>query len=674
MILFPEELKLGNENVGGKTLSLVKLLEYGFHVPKFIAVPSGEIQKLFASGSEINKVAVEKLVQEIVTKFPCEKYAVRSSALIEDSKDKSYAGQFTTEIDQKKENLEQAIEKVIAQAYEFLDGDMSKFSLLVQEYITADYAGVLFTRNPLGGREMVLEYVRGIGEDLVSGKKNAEKLKFYWGQNDLKNELPGLAMVIEQFKKTEKIFGCPQDVEWCISAGEWHFLQSRPITTIQSKDYKEYVFADSVLPKNEKFIFEKTEISEIAARPTEITKDLLKLIYSVDGPVSNVYKKHKVKFISGDFMKVFGNELYVDREKEIKTLLPSYSYYSKDFKPHFASFSGLFTTMLNFIRLNTLSLNEYQNLKLRAEEKLRLNFDDAETLGDRIKNFMRDYELIFEINLLAEKAIKSLENLMKNQSISCSEILAQQCELLGIDAKKFQGNCLEVADESRFLIVRESKENSVVKKKYSDWFDNLSKIKQEFYNQTIQFAQKYNELREHGRWLTVKHVSHVREKLLSMAEKKNINDQRCIYFATLEELKSDTFTENKCADRKKEYIKHDEYALPSRLVSQYLEEENILLSVSPGIAEGTLVDLANIEIADKKILFTKNLTPDLTEHFSKIEGILSENGGLLSHLAIMARENNIPVITNFHLDNTNLNLGDYVTIDAIKSVVYKEKK
>jgi phosphohistidine swiveling domain-containing protein len=674
MILFPEELKTKREDVGGKTLSLAKLLEYGFSVPKFVAVPANEIQKLFVTGAEINKVAVEKLVQEIVTKFPCEKYAVRSSALIEDSKDKSYAGQFTTEIDQRKEDLEQAIAKVITQAYEFLSGEMSKFSLIVQEYITADYAGVLFTRNPLGGREMVLEYVEGIGEELVSGKKNAQKSKFYWGQRDIKSKLPGICTVMEQFKKTEEIFGCPQDVEWCISANEWHFLQSRPITTISQKDYEEYLFADSVLPKTQNFIFEKTEISEIASRPTEITKDLLKFIYSADGPINNVYKKHKIKFISGDFLKIFGNELYVDREQEIKTLLPSYSYYSKDFKPHFASISGLFTTILNFVRLNLISLDKYPALKMKIEERLKSVFDDSETLGVRVKNFLHDYELIFEINLLAEKAIKRLENMMKNQPISCSEILAHQCRLLHIDAKKLVGNCLEMSDESRFMIVKEPKENPASKEDFSKWFNGLSKIKQDFYNHSIYFAQNYNELREHGRWLTVKHISHIRAKLLAMAEKKNFKDPRSIYFASFEELKQDNFTETKCGEKKAKYLESNKYSLPSRLVSQYSEAEEVLLSVSPGIAEGVLVDSTNLDQPGKKILFTKNLSPDLTEYFSKIEGILSENGGLLSHLAIMARENNVPVITNFQLDNTDIFLGDYVTIDAIKGVVYKEKK
>jgi len=75
------------------------------------------------------------------------------------------------------------------------------------------------------------------------------------------------------------------------------------------------------------------------------------------------------------------------------------------------------------------------------------------------------------------------------------------------------------------------------------------------------------------------------------------------------------------------------------------------------------VDLESLHTVEgKKILITKILSPDLVQFFPKIEGILSEEGGLLSHLAIMAREEGIPVISGFSLGK--IKRGDTVEMDG----------
>ena len=50
--------------------------------------------------------------------------------------------------------------------------------VLVQKMLKPDFAGVLFTKHPVTGDENVLfvEIVRGIGESLVSGKKEPVRL------------------------------------------------------------------------------------------------------------------------------------------------------------------------------------------------------------------------------------------------------------------------------------------------------------------------------------------------------------------------------------------------------------------------------------------------------------------------------------------------------------------
>jgi phosphohistidine swiveling domain-containing protein len=82
--------------------------------------------------------------------------------------------------------------------------------------------------------------------------------------------------------------------------------------------------------------------------------------------------------------------------------------------------------------------------------------------------------------------------------------------------------------------------------------------------------------------------------------------------------------------------------------------------LSPGFSEGKVVDISNIQPGS--ILAVTSLTPELVQYFSEISGIISMNGGMLSHLAIMAREAGIPVISG--IPSPNLYLGKVIKMDA----------
>ena len=387
MNFFPKQF------VGGKTGSLKTLMDNGFNVPRFIAIPPNS----------------EFSAEDIVKEFICDLYAVRSSALIEDGREHSFAGQFKTKIAVKSTDLADAISEVTNHAKTFLKGDLSKFSLIIQEYIEADYAGICFTRNPVEGREMIFEYHKGIGEKVVGGEIKPKKTSCYWYQPDIKCNLPKFDGMIADFQRTEALFGFPQDVEWCIKNKRWYFLQSRPITTKIKEQWEHDLYLDKTLPKKQRFYFEKTEISEIAPRPTQITLDLLKKIYEKNGPIENVYKKYGIKYIPVDFLRIIGNELYVDREKEIKAILPCYSYLKDErFRPEMASLKGFFVTLNNIFSLNKLSLSQYEHLAKTIEEKLKIVFSAELSVEQALFLFLKDYEIIFEINLLTQKAVKKL--------------------------------------------------------------------------------------------------------------------------------------------------------------------------------------------------------------------------------------------------------------------------
>ncbi len=671
MIITFQQFDDYSNEIGSKTKNLKKLMDAGFNVPAFIAIPSSTLQKIISKNKDTNKPIIERLLAEIQEKFQKPKYAVRSSALIEDNAENSFAGQFKTKIDQAIHQLPDAIIEVLEQAQTFLGGSLEKFSLIIQEYIPADYAGICFTRNPLGVREMVIEYHEGIGEDVVSGKIKPMRKSLYWHQPEFSVNLPGFNPAFQAFKDIETLFKKPQDIEWCIKDGKWYLLQSRPITTITANDYEEFIFLDNSLPKNTHFFFEKTEISEIAARPTPFTLSLLEAIYAKNGPIHKVYSHFGVDYQTKDFLRIIGNELYVDREEEIKTLLPAYSYFSKsDFKPHWTSLRGFFETLKNLFALNKISLKKYDGLMALLKEKLA-SPPVKRKAQEIVLKFIEDYEIIFEINVLAEKAVKRLEHVLKNEHISIAIILGSSKKLsLNFDSENWKGNCLEIADESAFV---QFQNKSATDNEVDQWYKHLPELKKKLLMPFIEEAQKFNILREYGRYLTVKNVNQLRDMIWHEAKNMSFTEPRLLYFATISEIHDHSISEDVCNDRKRKYQDYSKFNFPSKFTNLPIIFDNELLGVSKGKARGKLVTVNTVSQSGPCILYTKLLTPDLTQYFDNTNGIVSESGGLLSHLAIMAREKGIPVIVNFDLTKASIAIGDMVEIDAnqVKSRISK---
>lgn len=378
---------------------------------------------------------------------------------------------------------------------------------------------------------------------------------------------------------------------------------------------------------------EKTELSEIAPHPSKATLNLLKKIYADNGPVQNVYKKYGVTYHDTDFITVINGELWVDKNKEIQGLLPAYKY-SEKHKPQFQKWSLFWPTLKNFWKLNTIRTNHFQalfhNLQAAVIEEVPIH-----SVTEAYAKFLTQYEIIFEINLLSGLALKKLERLLTTEPITFLDIVSGEADFIHrndyhvVCPTNMIGNSLELTDTSKFLAptVFVSNHNPQV----TAWWHSLSPFKQKLYHDPIVEALVYNHLRELGRWLTVKNKTILRTALLQNGEFLNSNHS--------------TVPENN--------------QIP-------IEQKSKLISLSKGKATGTLATAQ--EIDSKKysgpiILYTEMLAPDLTRYFDRVVGVLSARGSLLSHLAIVAREQHIPMITGFYLGE-NGKIGDTLTMDA----------
>ncbi|MFH1364960.1 MAG: phosphoenolpyruvate synthase, partial [archaeon] len=101
------------------------------------------------------------------------------------------------------------------------------------------------------------------------------------------------------------------------------------------------------------------------------------------------------------------------------------------------------------------------------------------------------------------------------------------------------------------------------------------------------------------------------------------------------------------------------------------------LAASPGIASGTvkivktLEDLQKIKTGD--ILVTKMTSPDMVVTMQKSAAIITDEGGLTAHAAIVSREMGIACVVGTQEATKILKEGDIVTVDGFNGKIYSGK-
>ena len=259
-------------DIGGKAESLARMLHMGLPVPGGYVIPAQAFE-----GGRLKPGASEEL-SRLVRKLSSGQhtYAVRSSAIGEDGAENSFAGAYETVLDVKPADIENAVMTVAASAGNERVGVYAEergtqaggTAVVIQRYIRPDYAGVLFTADPISGSRgrMTGSFVRGAGEKLVSGEGmdgefTIDAVRYsYSGSADMS---PYAKKLFKYAKKTASD-GVPKDIEWAVSGGRVYILQSRPITTLFRNNYDDYDINDSLCGE---LLLSKTNVGEIFLRP-----------------------------------------------------------------------------------------------------------------------------------------------------------------------------------------------------------------------------------------------------------------------------------------------------------------------------------------------------------------------------------------------------------------------
>lgn len=202
--------------------------------------------------------------------------AVRSSATAEDLPTASFAGQQDTLLNVRGERqLFDAIRQCWASlfseraiAYRIKNGfdhRSVRLAVIVQRLIVPDVSGVMFTADPITGNRGIISIDAsfGLGEALVSGLVNPDLYQVRQG-GIVKKQISCKKSVVctlaeggtaveelperkqkEQALSDEEImilarmgeriqahYGAEQDIEWCLSGGQFYIVQARPITSL----------------------------------------------------------------------------------------------------------------------------------------------------------------------------------------------------------------------------------------------------------------------------------------------------------------------------------------------------------------------------------------------------------------------------------------------------------
>lgn len=298
--------------VGGKGASLSRLTELGARVPSAFALTT-QAHDHFASAIDLPRRASDVTDDELpglrarieAASMPPElraavadafgqfqreatddlALAVRSSAVAEDSPEFSFAGLHDTILDVRDlDGLERAILKCWASlwsdravAYRRAGGiemDSAGIAVVVQRLIRSDVSFVVFTADPINGRDghLVIAATWGLGEAVVSGlvvpdhiviDVDGEVVEYLVGDKHLM-VIPGAApgegvreKAVPRALRTAPVMsaaqakaigvaarslsaqlGFPADIEGALCAGDLYLLQARPITTLGARAIK----------------------------------------------------------------------------------------------------------------------------------------------------------------------------------------------------------------------------------------------------------------------------------------------------------------------------------------------------------------------------------------------------------------------------------------------------
>ena len=200
--------------------------------------------------------------------------------------------------------------------------------VLLQEMIAAEYSGVLFTRDPDSAGAMLVELIAGTAEVLVDGTVTPSAFRFGRFSLSSLDELAtpmNLRPLLDIGRRIEALFGHPQDIEWTYRDGHFQIVQSRDIVWVSDteaalKTEWDYVLLSAAGSESEETVFAQTELSEMLPQPTPLSLSIMETLWEANGSVDLACQKlgldYRVEDESPAYLVTVAGRLYVNKREE----------------------------------------------------------------------------------------------------------------------------------------------------------------------------------------------------------------------------------------------------------------------------------------------------------------------------------------------------------------------
>jgi len=637
------------------------------------------LRNLFLSTS-IQTDLLETLTGAIEPVFRNGPVVVRSSAPGEDSEKLSFAGLHESFLNVHGiEDILDHIRLVWASLFSDrallyrselgLDPRASTMAVVIQEMIGGECSGVAFGLNPLDPDQSVLESVYGLNQDLVDGltephrwflNRNSGEVVSYHGpfayetNGSVAADTPldrsdavsapldkaKIREIFELLRRTELLFGCPQDVEWTYSGHILYGLQSRPITSsrIMEQDERRW------------YLSLRRSFENLMELRAEIENSLIPAM------------QREASGLAGIHLEGLGAKDLIHEMERRRSILNQWEHEYKEKCIPFAHGMRLF--------------GEVYNDQVRPEDP----FEFMDLLGSSDMLSVKRNAILASLAELLRNDSNSLECLYQDNMMGCRE------DVLGM-VRQFQEAFGGLAWGSESLFADSRAMATLIQRYMERWSRERRDDKQRIQHLVSHYLASFPDHRkEYG------------ATLLDLARASyRLRDDDNIYMGKI----SGHVAEAEDEARRRGLMRRGE---PSRsgvpresaqgpvsfgsssddeIKSSSDFQQSAIVDVktrqvvgqpaSAGLATGKArVILSSkdlFEFRDREILVCDAIDPNMTFVVPLAAGIVERRGGMLIHGAIIAREYGVPCVTGVPQAAEVIRTGDTVTVDGFLGIV-----
>jgi phosphoenolpyruvate synthase/pyruvate phosphate dikinase len=593
---------------------------------------------------------ITKEIRKYFKKLGTRYVAVRSSATAEDSANAAWAGQLESYLNTTAKNLLENVRKCWASLFtpraifyrleKKLHYQKISVAVVIQKMVKSEVSGVIFSVHPVtqNKHQLIIEAGFGLGEAVVSGKITPDSYivdKNDWyivdkhintEKNEQKIQKLSDGEIIKLAKlavKIEKAFGFPVDVEWAKEKDNFYITQSRPITTMNGSASANQNTFDYI--KSQRWFF-------------GVRADESLFFYSAKtGGYDYIKQKYKISFAETLLIPLRKN--YPIRVFNLLQAKDFHSVSNRKIRKD-PEILALYIQKDNVV---------YKKIDIKGEKiLLALKKDNYDHSVSLFKELLSLYEIVSAhfiiIFSLGLKLAENINNLHGIKSV--------------IKAHDFWRNSVAFKEERmgetffhffKYLI---TKKGLMLDPVLLMKFITTNEIKAWLANDlTDEAIQKKIILRKNQGFVYLNLRDKSREVIDDLSEIKKIQK----YFLKLDR------------DSKKLKSGNDIFGQVAYNPKKLVKGSIVIIKDKAKLKDKS-------HLIDGKILVAIQTTPHFIPYMKKAKAIITDEGGLTCHAAIIAREFRIPCVVGTKIATQVLKDGDFVEINMDNGVIKIKKK